>query len=142
MSSNHPNRRARESVLELLFAYQFSDYSPDVVFDEYLKKNPHCVENSDFAKTLFYCVIKNNNMADKLIKSNLQNWEFNRVARLDRLLLRMGICEIFFIEEIPPKVSISEMIEISKIYSTDESPNFINGVLDAVYQEYMTRQSS
>ena len=81
-------------------------------------------------------------MADKLIKSNLQNWEFNRVARLDRLLLRMGICEIFFIEEIPPKVSISEMIEISKIYSTDESPNFINGVLDAVYQEYMTRQSS
>ena len=56
MSANHPNRRARESVLELLFAHQFSDHSPDVVFDDYLKKNPNCLENSDFAKTLLMVI--------------------------------------------------------------------------------------
>ena len=51
----------------------------------------------------------------------------------------MGICEIFFIQDIPPKVSISEMVEIAKIYSTDESPIFINGILDAVYKDYKKR---
>ena len=97
MSANHPNRRARESVLELLFAHQFSDHSPDVVFDDYLKKNPNCLENSDFAKTLLMVIAV---------------------------------------------VATIVMIEISKIYSTDESPNFINGVLDAVYQEYIIKQSA
>ena len=72
----------------------------------------------------------------------MQNWEFDRVAQIDRLLLRMGICEIFFVEEIPPKVSISEMVEISKIYSTDESPGFINGVLDAVYKDYQKEEKN
>ena len=50
--------------------------------------------------------------------------------------------EIFFVEEIPPKVSISEMVEISKIYSTDESPGFINGVLDAVYKDYQKEEKN
>ena len=81
-------------------------------------------------------------LADELIKSHLQNWEFDRVAQIDRLLLRMGICEIFFIEEIPPKVSISEMVEISKVYSTDESPGFINGILDAVYKDYQKQEKN
>ena len=71
---------------------------------------------------------------------HLQNWEFSRVAQIDRLLLRMGICEIFFIEEVPPKVSISEMVEISKVYSTDESPSFINGILDAVYKDFQKKE--
>ena len=70
----------------------------------------------------------------------MQNWEFERVAQVDRLLLRMGICEIFFLEEIPPKVSISEMVEISKIYSTDESPSFINGILDSVYKDFQKKE--
>ena len=75
-----------------------------------------------------------------MITEHLQNWEFNRVARIDILLLRMGICEIFFVDEIPPKVSISEMVEISKVYSTDDSPSFINGVLDAVYKNYQGKE--
>ena len=49
----------------------------------------------------------------------------------------MGICEIYFIDDIPPKVTISEMVEIAKIYSTDESPVFINGILDAVFKNYI-----
>jgi N utilization substance protein B len=52
----------------------------------------------------------------------------------------MGICEIYFLEDIPPKVTISEMVEISKVYSTDESPNFINGILDAVYKDFQKKE--
>jgi len=64
----------------------------------------------------------------------LNNWEFDRVALLDRLLLILAISEIYFIDDVPPKVSISEAIEIAKQYSTEESAGFVNGVLDNIYK--------
>ena len=68
------------------------------------------------------------------IKSRLNNWEFKRVAVLDRLLLIVSIAEIFFIDTVPPKVSISEAIQIAKRYSTEDSSAFVNGVLDNIYK--------
>ena len=99
-------------------------------------------KNEDFISTLFHCVLDHVDWADDLIKSHLQNWEFNRVAQVDKVLLRMGICEIFYLDDIPPKVSISEMVEISKVYSTDESSGFINGILDAVYKDYQQQENN
>ena len=75
--------------------------------------------------------------AEDTIKAYLENWELDRVANIDKILLKMGICEIYFINDIPPKVTITEMVEIAKIYSTDESPIFINGILDAVFKDYL-----
>ncbi len=140
MSNIHPRRNARKGVLEALFAQQFSDENPKVTLSRIFKSNNDKEKNFEFITDLFHCVLDNIELADNLIRSHLQNWEFGRVAHVDRLLLRMGICEIFFMEDIPPKVSISEMVEISKIYSTDESPSFINGVLDAVYKEYQAKK--
>ena len=140
MPNLHPRRNAREGVLEALFAQEFSEEKPKLVLDRILSSNPDRKKSSEFIQLLFFCVIDNINWADDLIRLHLQNWEFDRVAQVDRLLLRMGICEIFFIEEIPPKVSISEMVEISKVYSTDESPSFINGILDAVYKDYQKKE--
>ena len=140
MSNLHPRRNAREGVLEALFAQEYSEEKPKLVLDRVLNSNPNRKKNSEFIEILFFCVIDNVGWADDLIKLHLQNWEFSRVAQVDRLLLRMGICEIFFIEEVPPKVSISEMVEISKVYSTDESPSFINGILDAVYKDFQKKE--
>ena len=64
----------------------------------------------------------------------MNNWEFDRVALIDRILLTLAICEIHFLDEVPPKVSISEAIELAKEYSTSESSGFVNGVLDKIYQ--------
>ena len=64
----------------------------------------------------------------------MNNWEFDRVALLDRLLLTLAISEINFIDDVPPKVSITEAIEIAKQYSTEESAGFVNGVLDNIYK--------
>ena len=75
--------------------------------------------------------------AEDIIKAHLENWELDRVANIDKILLKMGICEIYYISDIPPKVTITEMVEIAKIYSTDESPIFINGILDAVFKDYL-----
>ena len=138
----HPRRIAREGVLEALFAHQFSDDEPALILKRIVGINPARKKSSDFIALLFHCVLDHLDWADELIKTHLQNWEFDRVAQVDRVLLRMGICEIFFIDEVPPKVSISEMVEISKIYSTDESPGFINGILDAVYKDYQKQEKN
>ena len=130
----HPRRAARQCVLEALFAYQFSRND---TIDQLLSKNPGLKKNYGFIKSLFDFVLKNMKWTEDIIKSNLENWEIDRVAQIDKILLKMGICEIYFIDNIPPKVTISEMVEIAKIYSTDESPVFINGILDAVFKNHI-----
>tara|TARA_B100000287_G_C20406804_1_gene691895 strand:+ start:175 stop:600 length:426 start_codon:yes stop_codon:yes gene_type:complete len=130
----HPRRAARQCVLKALFAYQFSEND---TIDQLVNKNPELKGSNDFIHSLFDIVLKNVKLTEDIIKSHLENWEIDRVALIDKILLKMGICEIYFIDDIPPKVTISEMVEIAKIYSTDESPVFINGILDAVFKNYI-----
>jgi N utilization substance protein B len=136
----HSRRKAREGVLEALFSHQYSDVKRDVTIERVLKNKPERIENSEFITVLFNSVMDNYEWADQIIEKHLQNWEFNRVAKVDLVLLRMGICEIYFLDDIPPKVSISEMVEISKVFSTDESPVFINGILDTVYKDFQKKE--
>lgn len=133
----HPRRAARQCVLEALFSYQFSKNDALQIIDQLISKSPELKGNNDFIQSLFESVLKNMKWTEDIIKSHLENWEIDRVAQIDKILLKMGICEIYLIEDIPPKVTISEMVEIAKIYSTDESPVFINGILDAVFKNYL-----
>ena len=130
----HPRRAARQCVLEALFAYQFS--KNDTV-DQLVSENPRLKSNNDFIHSLYDGVLEHTKLTEGIIMSHLENWEIDRIAQIDKILLKMGICEIYFIDDIPPKVTISEMVEIAKIYSTDESPVFINGILDAVFKNYI-----
>ena len=130
----HPRRAARQCVLKALFAYQFSKND---TIDQLMVENPELKGNNDFIQSLFDIVLENGKLIENIIKSHLENWEIDRVALIDKILLKMGICEIYFIDDIPPKATISEMVEIAKIYSTDESPLFINGILDAVFKDYI-----
>ena len=141
-SKIHPRRVARESVLQALYAQQFSDDKPAIVLNRIMALYPEKKKNSKFISSLFQCVLDHMDWANDMIKSHLQNWEFDRVAQIDRVLLRMGICEIFYMDDIPPKVSISEMVEIAKVYSTEESSGFINGILDAVYKEFQQKNKN
>ena len=138
-SKHHPRRDAREGAMQALFASQFSDESPPKILARFLDSFIKNRENVCFIEELYHCVIKHSKWADDLIKIHLQNWDFNRVAQVDQVLLRMGVCEIFFIDDITPKVTITEMVEIAKIYSTEESSGFINGVLDSVFKDYQQK---
>ena len=133
----HPRRAARQCVLEALFAYQFSKNERTEIINQLVNKNPDLKNHYVFIKSLFDTVFIKMDWAEKLIKVHLENWELDRVANIDKILLKMGICEIYFISDIPPKVTITEMVEIAKVYSTDESPIFINGILDAVFKDYL-----
>ena len=141
-SKIHPRRVSRESVLQALYAQQFSEDEPAIVLNRIMTLYPEKKKNFRFILSLFQCVLDHVDWANDMIKSHLQNWEFDRVAQIDRVLLRMGICEIFYMDDIPPKVSISEMVEIAKVYSTEESSGFINGILDAVYKEFQQKNKN
>ena len=139
-SNLHPRRVARECVLEALFAYQYNKDNTSLTINRVINKDSLRKENIEFIERLFNFVVDNKDSTDRIIQSHLKNWEFDRIAQIDRLLIKMGICEILYIKEIPPKVSITEMVEIAKIYSTDDSPVFINGILDAVYKNYQKQE--
>lgn len=85
-----------------------------------------------FAERLFRTTLDVMDEADEVIRAHATNWELHRITAIDRVLLRMATAEFLEFEEIPPKVSMDEAIEIAKEYSTVDSGPFINGVLDAV----------
>jgi N utilization substance protein B len=79
--------------------------------------------------------IRNTNEYQKLISEKTKNWESDRIALMDTLLMRMAICELVNFPSIPVKVTINEYIEISKVFSTLKSNTFINGILDKILND-------
>ena len=138
--NHHPRRKAREAVLQALYAWEISEEFPKIIFQRLMDSFFNERNDYQYAKDLFFCVVKYQDWADDLIRNHLQNWKFERVASIDRILLRMGTIEIFYMEDIPPKVSISEMVEIAKVFSTEESSGFVNGILDSVFKEFQNEK--
>jgi len=132
-----PNRRlVRERAMQALYAYEIGrnvggesiDFlASRFVYPEF-RESP---ELSEFAQKLMLRVYNHSDECDLIIKSLAENWDFQRIAPIDKVLLRIGITEMLFFPEIPTKVTINEAIEIAKRYSTDKSGIFLNGVLDA-----------
>lgn len=86
--------------------------------------------DADFAVELLDCYRENEEEYEKLIEPQLKNWDIQRIARLDVILIKLALCELLNFENIPVKVSINEYIDISKLYSTPKSHEFVNGVID------------
>jgi len=134
MSAVFKRRIVREKVLQILYAYTMNKESLDTLINGMLIDISEKVDR-EFAESLVHRVLANKDELDKKIKERVANWEMNRIALIDKILLRMGICEILYFPDIPPKVSINEAIEIAKVYSTGGSGKFINGILDAILSE-------
>jgi N utilization substance protein B len=92
-------------------------------------------EKWGFAKKLLETTIDKKDLSLDYIKPKLKNWEPDRIALLDMLVMRMGVCEFLFFETIPPKVTINEYIDIAKEYSTQQSGQFVNGILDNIHKD-------
>ena len=137
--NKHPRRLARESVMQALYAVEINNGYPKDILDLY-NQSFNILDDSEYMHQLFFCVIENKSWADELICKCLENWEYSRVAIVDKILLRMGVCEIYHMDDVPPKVSISEMVEIAKIFSTEESSSFVNGILDTIYKNYNNKE--
>ena len=89
----------------------------------------------EYMKIICENLRENKEKIDELINKYAKNWSVNRMPKVDLSILRLAICELVFIEEIPNKVSINEAIELAKLYCDDKSPKFINGILGSVANE-------
>ncbi len=128
-------RIVRERVLQMLYAYELSGNSPEFILSDLFSEFKFDKDGYEFGKSLFMCVIEHADEFDEMIAKKIKNWELDRLALIDRIILRMGICELRYFPEIPPKVTINEAIELAKKFSTERSGKFVNGVLDAIYNE-------
>lgn len=127
------NRRvAREAALKSLYAVEVGNNSTqqvtNVIIKTALKDDTDSVK---FAEKLLLITVDNAEEHDKIIDKHIKNWEVDRLAIIDKLILRMALTELLFFKEVPTKVSINEAIELAKKYSTRKSGNFVNGILDA-----------
>lgn len=125
-------RIIRERVVQALYAYEMTGDSPEHVIKHTIVGLDDDKEALQFAQRLVLETIAHKDEIDKVIEQKVNNWDFERIAILDRVILRMGICELVFFREIPPKVSMNEAIELAKLFSTEKSGQFVNGVLDAI----------
>lgn len=129
-------REARERVMQSLYAYELAGGEVQHIIETTLEPDlAGDPRNLKFATSLLLRTLDLTEEADVIIGRHTENWDLERIALIDRILLRMTICELLTFEDIPPKVSINEAIEIAKRYSTSKSGPFINGILDAVLLE-------
>jgi len=96
-------------------------------------------EKKDFAINLLKTVLEKSEHLQSLIIPKLKNWDPERIALLDMILMKMGVSEFLYFETIPPKVTINEYIDLAKEYSTPQSGQFVNGILDNIHKELVTQ---
>lgn len=126
--------KSREVALHILYQLEITKTEYKEALNHYLENSPQKQEVIDFSLLLLEGVIKNSASIDALITKYVKNWEIERMAIIDRNILRLACFELIFIEEIPPKVSINEGIELAKRFGDIDSPRFINGILDKIYK--------
>lgn len=121
--------------MQALYAHELGGGPPEHLVEARLRSEIDDGATLEFAEQLFRATVDATDELDTIIQKHTDNWELGRIAPVDRCLLRMATCELLNFEEIPPKVSINEAIEVAKKFSTPKSSNFINGVLDAVLMD-------
>ncbi len=117
-----------EMVVQLLAGYLQKPGSYN--FKELMSKDKEI-----FARTLLQTVLEKNEHLQTLIIPKLKNWDPERIALLDMIMMKMGVAEFLYFETIPPKVTINEYIDLAKDYSTQQSGQFVNGILDNIHKE-------
>lgn len=132
-------RKAREVVLQVLYACEISEESIELVLDDRLSVEEYDDELQEFARRLATRVDGEREELDRIIAERAVNWDLGRIALIDKLILRMGLCELLHFPGIPGKVCINESIEMTKKYSSSDAKRFVNGILDSVYQEMTER---
>jgi N utilization substance protein B len=103
--------------------------------EHFLKKE----ESDEFAEQIVLGVQEHLQEIDRLIEKYSENWRLDRISLIDRNILRMAIFELLYCEEIPPKVTLNEAIDLGKRFGTDDSGSFINGILDQIQNEFVRK---
>jgi N utilization substance protein B len=134
-----PRRKSREFALQVL--YQLTIIKQDVTtalaqFQENFLSDGRA---DDFLKRLVQGVLEHRSELDRLIETYSENWRLDRINLVDRNILRLALFELLYCEEIPPKVTINEAIDLGKRFGSEDSGSFINGILDRIQHDVIRK---
>ncbi|TVR49093.1 MAG: transcription antitermination factor NusB [Puniceicoccaceae bacterium] len=139
MSATSQRRENRVAALQYLYAWSINppDHLPRAL-ELFFEEREHPRDYYEFAEQLIHGVIGASAEIDATIRGLAENWDFQRIARIDLAILRLAIFEMLHRKDIPPVVSINEAIDLSKSFSSADSKRFINGILDRL-KDRLTR---
>ncbi|MBU5214295.1 MULTISPECIES: transcription antitermination factor NusB [Heyndrickxia] len=121
-------RTAREKALQALFQIDINEASPDEAIKNVVKGE----ENDEYLNELVHGTSNHLNEIDEMIAQHLEKWTINRLAKVDLNILRLGVFELMYVDDIPANVAINEALEVSKRFGDEQSSKFINGVLSKI----------
>jgi N utilization substance protein B len=125
-------RKSRELAVQMLFQWEIGGHSPDHVVSTFLRTQKLDVEVDSFARALFEGSVREIEQLDRLVGEQSEHWRPERMAAVDRNILRVALYELLRHPETPPAVVINEALEIARRFSGEKSVEFVNGVLDGV----------
>ena len=125
-------RKARELALQMLFQWELGGHTPEHVIATFLQTQRLDPEVESFARALFEGAVSEVEALDRRVREHAEHWRLERMAAVDRNLLRVALYELLRHPETPPAVVINEALEIARRFSGEDSVEFVNGVLDAI----------
>lgn len=128
-------REARRIAMTILYARTCTDYHLDEIIALLRDVRTDWAELPDFSLKLVYAVQNNDEEIEQHVAGVLENWRINRISPIERALLNLGCAEILYFADIPPRVTINEYIELAKVFSNENAPPFINGILDKLVHQ-------
>lgn len=132
-------RAARECALQMLYEFDVGKQSKNEILSTFWQMNEHPKKVRDFAGQLFEGTLQRLKEIDRIIQQHTKNWRLSRMAVVDRNILRLAVFEFLSGGKTPETVVINEALEIAKKFSTYESAQFVNGILDSIKNELMDK---
>jgi len=129
-------RKARELALQMLYQFDLSGNSPEMIVDTFEELQKSKPNTREFATKIFHGTVENLEALDDMIQAQAENWRLSRMAVVDRNIIRMSVYEFLHEDDTPKLVIIDEAIEIAKKFGTQKSSQFINGILDGIFKRY------
>lgn len=128
-------RRARATVLQILYELDFTDHKAIPALEARLEERPLPESADGFARSLAIGVQTYRTYIDSIVVKLAPEWPIDQIAAVDRNVLRVAIYELLFEPDIPPKVTINEAVELAKMFGSESSPRFVNGVLGSLVSQ-------
>ena len=126
--------------MQMLYQWQLGGNTPEQVGASFFQERGADSEVEGFARDLFQNVVTNVDRLDQLVREHAENWRLERIAAVDRNILRVALCELLYHPETPPNAAINEALEIARRFSGENSVKFVNGVLDAIRKSLPPRK--
>lgn len=124
----------------MLYQVETAGEDPELALARYCESFPYQKDIIEYTRFLLSGIKENKELVDRYIADASDHWKMERTTYIDRNIIRLGVYEMFFSEDVPPKVAIDEAIELGKKYGNEDSGDFINGVLDRVLREYYEKE--